>query len=86
MFKTVPPLLKNEYPKIKNPNPNCDSHSGCLLQHYGFEEEEFYTVFFGLSRMIGTMSNFVIQRSLGTPIERPKSVTSDWIAQNVKKS
>ena len=55
------------------------AHSGVLLTHYGMEEHEFYTVLFGVSRALGTLSSLVWDRALGLPIERPKSVTSEWI-------
>jgi len=33
-FETVPGVL-GKTGKIKNPFPNVDAYSGCLLQHYG---------------------------------------------------
>ena len=33
--------------------PNVDAHSGVLLQHYGVTQEDYYTVMFGVSRIIG---------------------------------
>ncbi|MDV7395947.1 citrate/2-methylcitrate synthase, partial [Arthrospira platensis SPKY1] len=33
-FETVPGIL-GKIGKIKNPYPNVDAYSGCLLQHYG---------------------------------------------------
>ena len=50
-----------------------------LLQHYGLKEYDYYTVLFGVSRALGTLAQLVWDRALGFPIERPKSVTSDWI-------
>ncbi|EFA84289.1 citrate synthase [Heterostelium album PN500] len=37
-------------------------------------------VLFGVSRAIGVLSSLVWDRALGHPIERPKSVTTEWIA------
>lgn len=85
MYDVVPGVL-TVHGKTKNPWPNVDAHSGVLLVHYGLTEEDFYTVLFGMSRAIGVLSNLVIDRYLGMSIERPKSVTSDWILKNVKKS
>ena len=34
-----------------------------------------------MSRTIGVMSQYVIDRYLGAPIERPKSVTTELIAR-----
>ena len=42
-MQVVPGVL-TEHGKTKNPWPNVDSHSGVLLQHYGFKEHEYYTV------------------------------------------
>jgi len=84
MYDVVPGVLE-EHGKTKNPWPNVDAHSGVLLVHYGLTEEDYYTVLFGMSRAIGVLSNLVIDRYLGMSIERPKSVTSDWIAQKFAK-
>ena len=37
------------------------------------------TVLFGVSRAIGVLSQLFWDRALGLAIERPKSVTADWI-------
>jgi citrate synthase len=79
MIYDVAPGVLTEHGKTKNPWPNVDSHSGVLLVHYGLTEQDFYTVLFGMSRAIGVLSNLVIDRYLGMSIERPKSVTSEWI-------
>jgi len=81
LFEIVPGVLL-EQGKTKNPWPNVDAHSGCLLQYYGMKEENFYTVLFGVSRALGVLSAGVWSRILGFPIERPKSVTSDWIKKH----
>lgn len=83
IYEVVPPILQ-EHGKAKNPWPNVDAHSGCLLLHYGITEYDFYTVFFGVSRAIGVLSSLIWDRALGLPIERPKSVTTDWIEEFVK--
>jgi len=36
-------------------------------------------VLFGVSRAIGVLSSLVCDRIVGFPIERPKSVTSEWL-------
>ena len=59
--------------------PNVDAHSGVLLQFHGITEENFYTVLFGVSRAIGVLSQLVLSRAMGLPIERPKSVTTGWL-------
>jgi citrate synthase len=67
--------------KAKNPWPNVDAHSGCLLWHYGVKEYDFYTVFFGVSRAMGVLAQLIWDRGLGLPIERPKSVTTEWVEE-----
>lgn len=83
LYEVVPPILE-EQGKAKNPWPNVDAHSGCLLYHYGVKEYDFYTVFFGASRAIGVLSQLIWSRALGLAIERPKSVTTEWIAGQIK--
>jgi len=78
MYDVVPGVL-TVHGKTKNPWPNVDAHSGVLLMHYGLTEEDYYTVLFGMSRALGVLSNLVIDRYLGMSLERPKSVTSEWI-------
>ncbi len=82
IYKVAPPILENTG-KIKNPWPNVDAHSGALLLHYGFTEYEFYTVLFGVSRALGVMASLLWDRALGLPLERPKSVTYEWLKATV---
>lgn len=85
MYDVVPGVL-TVHGKTKNPWPNVDAHSGVLLVHYGLTEEDFYTVLFGMSRAIGVLSNCVISRYLGMSIERPKSMTLEWIKDHCSKN
>jgi citrate synthase len=80
VYEVVPPILES-LGKVKNPWPNVDAHSGVLLKHYGMVEEDFYTVLFGVSRALGVLASLCWDRVLGSPIERPKSVTTEWIKQ-----
>ncbi len=82
IYDVTPDILK-EHGKAKNPWPNVDAHSGCLLLHYGIKEYDFYTVFFGVSRAIGVLASLIWDRALGLPIERPKTITTDWIEEQV---
>jgi citrate synthase len=84
MVYEVAPDILTKHGKTKNPWPNVDAHSGCLLYHYGVTEYDFYTVFFGVSRAIGVLAQLIWSRVLGLPIERPKSVTTDWIDAQIK--
>jgi citrate synthase len=82
LFELVPGILEIQG-KAKNPWPNVDAHSGCLLIHYGVTEYDFYTVLFGVSRAMGVLASLVWDRAEMLPLERPKSVTTDWIKQQI---
>ena len=82
----VTPAILGSIKKIKNPWPNVDAHSGALLVHYGMVEYDFYTVMFGVSRSLGVLASLIIDRALGLPLERPKSVTSQWLKNQIEKS
>lgn len=84
IFDVVPPILTS-LGKVKNPWPNVDAHSGAVLVHYGMKEFNFYTVLFGVSRALGVMAGLCWARALSLPLERPKSVTTDWIKEFVAK-
>jgi citrate synthase len=83
LYEVVPNVLR-EHGKAKNPWPNVDAHSGCLLVHYGVEEYDFYTVLFGVSRAMGVLASLVWDRALGLSLERPKSVTTEWLLEQVR--
>jgi citrate synthase len=61
-----------------------DAHSGCLLLHFGVVEYDFYTVLFGVSRALGVLASLIWDRVLSLPLERPKTVTTDWMEETVK--
>ena len=84
IYQVMPGIL-TEHGKTKNPFPNVDSHSGVLLWHYGFTQYEYYTVLFGVSRGIGALSQLFWDRALALPLERPKSLTSEWIKDFCEK-
>jgi citrate synthase len=83
LYEVVPDVLLKAG-KAKNPWPNVDAHSGCLLQHFNLKEENYYTVMFGVSRALGVLPSLIWDRALGMPLERPKSVTTEWIKKNTK--
>jgi len=85
VYEVAPPILEGTG-KIKNPWPNVDAHSGALLKHYGLVEEDFYTVLFGVSRALGVLASLCWDRALGFPIERPKSITTEWVKQFIAKT
>jgi citrate synthase len=84
IFEVVPPILST-MGKIKNPWPNVDAHSGALLVHYGMTQYSYYTVLFGVSRALGVLAATCWSRALGLPLERPKSVTTEWIKEYLSK-
>ncbi len=83
MFEIVPGVLK-EQGKAKNPWPNVDAASGSLVYHFGIKEFPFYTVLFSVSRALGVGAQLIYNRALGAPIERPKSVTTQFVKDFVK--
>lgn len=86
MYTQVVPGVLTKLGKVKNPWPNVDAHSGVLLCHYDFTEHDYYTVLFGVSRGIGALSQLFWDRALGLPLERPKSVTPEWLWDHAKKN
>ena len=78
LYEVVPSVLK-EHGKAKNPWPNVDAASGSLLYFYGLKEFNYYTVLFSISRAMGIIAQMVINRAMGIPIMRPKSITTEWI-------
>jgi len=83
IYSVMPDIL-TEHGKTANPYPNVDSHSGVLLWHYGFTQFQYYTVLFGVSRAVGGLCQLYWDRALGLPLERPKSVTPEWLLSQVK--
>jgi len=85
VYEVMPGVL-TEHGKTKNPYPNVDSHSGVLLKYYGLEQYDYYTVLFGLGRAYGVLAQLFWDRALSLPLERPKSVTSEWLDDFIKKN
>lgn len=85
IYKIVPPILQS-LGKVSNPWPNVDAHSGALLVHYGMDQYSFYTVLFGVSRAMGVLASLCWSRALSLPLERPKSVTIEWVRNYIAKS
>lgn len=76
-LRKVGPKILKENPKISNPYPNVDAISGVILKAAGFPYPEYYTVLFGLARVVGISRQIVYDRleareGKGTPIIRPK--------------
>jgi citrate synthase len=83
IYEVAPDILL-KHGKAKNPWPNVDAHSGVLLYYYGVTEYDFYTVFFGVSRALGILAQLIWSRATGLPLERPKSVTTEWVEAQIK--
>ncbi|MCZ2101588.1 MAG: citrate (Si)-synthase [Chitinophagales bacterium] len=83
LFEIVPEVLGG-LGKVKNPWPNVDAHSGSLLVHYGMNQYNYYTVLFGVSRALGVSAGLCWDRALGLPLERPKSITTEWLSDFLK--
>lgn len=68
-----------ENPKVSDPHANVDAISGTMLAAAGFDYPEYFTVLFGLSRLVGIARQIVYERcearnGKGTPIVRPKYI------------
>lgn len=84
LARVAPGVLK-EHGKTKNPFPNVDAASGCVLYSYGLREFTYYTVIFGISRALGALPALVWSRIYGLPIERPKSSSVDELWASLEK-
>lgn len=76
LYKVVPGVLAARG-KAANVNPNVDAITGAILHAKGITEYNFYTILFGVSRLIGVAAQYVIDRALQVPIERPMSVSNE---------
>ncbi len=91
VYDVVPDVLR-EQGKAKDPWPNVDAISSVLQFHYGIRECEdlsscgYYTVLFGVSRLLGVTANVVWARALNQPIERPKSLTTAMLEEVVERT
>lgn len=79
LLKEAGTKVLSENPKISNPYPNVDAISGIVLTAAGFPYPEYYTILFGLSRLVGISIQIVYERcdargGKGTPIVRPKYI------------
>lgn len=83
MVYHVAPRVLKKHGKAKNPWPNIDAISGTLQFHCGMKEYDFYTVLFGVGRLLGLTANLVWLRALSSPLERPQSITTDMLEQSL---
>ena len=76
--EAAPTILKRN-PKIANPYPNIDAISGAVLSAAGFAFPLYFTVLFGMARLVGISIQIVYEKCIaregkGTPIVRPKYI------------
>lgn len=79
LLRQVGPNILSENEKISDPYPNVDSISGTILSAAGFDYPEYFTVLFGMSRVVGISIQIVYERiyareGKGLPIVRPKYI------------
>lgn len=77
LLREAGPKVLKENPKISDPYPNVDAISGTVLSAAGFHYPEYFTILFGMSRVVGIGIQIVYERleargGKGTPIVRPK--------------
>jgi citrate synthase len=77
LLRSAGPKVLRENAKISNPYPNVDAISGVVLAAAGFSYPQYFTVLFGLSRIVGISRQIIYERceareGKGTPIIRPK--------------
>lgn len=77
LLRSEGPKVLGENPKIADPYPNVDAISGTLLSAAGFPYPEYFTILFGIARVVGISIQIVYERceardGKGTPIVRPK--------------
>ncbi len=83
VYKVAPRVL-TEHGKAKNPWPNIDAISGAMQYHCGIKEYDFYTVLFGVGRIMGITANIIWSRALHNSLERPQSITLDMLEEKLK--
>ena len=78
-LRRVGTKVLKENPKIACPYPNVDAISGSVLSAAGFPYPAYFTLLFGLSRVVGISTQIVHERVIarggkGVPIYRPKYI------------
>ncbi len=82
LYEIVPAALKKQG-KAKGVFANIDAISGTLQYHCGIKEFDFYTVLFGVGRMLGITINLIWNRALWLPLERPQSITVEMLQDRI---
>ena len=76
LLRTEGSKVLKENPKISDPYANIDAITGSMLVAAGFPYPDYFTVLFGMSRIVGIAIQIVYERleargGKGTPIIRP---------------
>jgi citrate synthase len=74
----VPELLRVHLPRMKNPAPNVDALSGCVLIAYGLEPEALL-LFAACSRGMGLSAQYVWDRGSWFLSICPYNIINRWI-------
>lgn len=79
LLRDVGTKVLKENPKISDPYPNVDAVSGVMLSVSGFPYPDYYTILFGMARVVGISRQIIYERDearggKGTPIVRPKYI------------
>ncbi|KAJ7176918.1 citrate synthase-like protein [Mycena filopes] len=80
----IPGILRDTVEGMRNPRPNADALSGCILHAYGIGPD-FMLPFFACSRAMGFVTQYVWDKALKIPMERPLSITMDEILSKVTR-
>ncbi|NGX53656.1 MAG: Citrate synthase [Chlamydiae bacterium] len=79
LLRTEVSHVLKERGKVADPYANVDAISGTVLSAAGFSYPEYYTVLFGLGRIVGIAIQILYERTearegKGTPLLRPKYI------------
>ncbi|MBA3721166.1 MAG: citrate (Si)-synthase [Parachlamydiaceae bacterium] len=89
LLRNIGSKVLKENPKIADPYPNVDAISGILLSAAGFAYPDYFTVLFGMARVVGISRQIVYERmeareGKGTPIVRPKYFFKSMVDEKSK--
>jgi len=64
---------------LRQPDPRFIAQMRFAQENIKVTEYNYYTVLFGVSRALGVCAGLCWDRALGLALERPKSITTDWL-------
>lgn len=82
LYEIVPPIL-SATGKVKNPWPNGDSLSGVCFNHYNLKEVDFHTLIVAVSRSLGVLASYILDRGSLFPIERLSGLPLESLMKTV---